>query len=74
MFNDGVIDNIVLWNTTNLGYLTVHAARAVASGQLHSGSTKVVAGRLGEIEVRGDQVMLGAPFIFNKSNIDQFNF
>ena len=72
--HDGVIDNIVLWNTTNLGYLTVHAARAVASGQLRPGSTKVAAGRLGEIEVRGDQVMLGSPFIFNKSNIDQFNF
>jgi rhamnose transport system substrate-binding protein len=72
--HDGVIDNIVLWNTTNLGYLTVHAAKAVATGQLRPGSTKVAAGRLGEIEVRGDQVMLGSPFIFNKSNIDQFNF
>ncbi len=70
----GVIDNIVLWNTLDLGYLTVYAAKALGTGQLRPGSTKVAAGRLGEIEVRGDQVMLGAPFIFNKSNIDRFNF
>jgi hypothetical protein len=32
------------------------------------------AGRLGTITVKGDQVMLGAPFVFNKSNIDAFDF
>jgi hypothetical protein len=31
-------------------------------------------GRLGKIEIRDDEVMLGAPFIFNKSNVDRFNF
>jgi len=27
-----------------------------------------------KIEVVDDEVRLGAPFIFNKSNIDRFNF
>ncbi|HKP87531.1 MAG TPA: substrate-binding domain-containing protein [Blastocatellia bacterium] len=72
--HDNVIESIVLWDTANLGYLTVYASRALSRGELKPGDTQVVAGRLGKIEVRGDEVMLGAPFIFNKSNIDRFNF
>jgi rhamnose transport system substrate-binding protein/rhamnose transport system permease protein len=70
----GVVDHIVLWNTLDLGYLTVYAARALAAGELRAGATKVAAGRLGEIEVKGDQVMLGAPFVFTAQNIDRFEF
>ncbi|HEY7921559.1 MAG TPA: ABC transporter permease, partial [Vicinamibacteria bacterium] len=70
----GVVDHIVLWNTLDLGYLTVYAARALAAGELRAGATKVAAGRLGEIEVKGDQVMLGAPFVFTAQNIDGFDF
>jgi rhamnose transport system permease protein len=70
----GVIDSIVLWNTRNLGFLTVYAANALASGKLKQGDTSITAGRLGRIEVRGSEVMLGAPFVFNKSNIHQFDF
>ncbi len=70
----GVIEHIVLWNTRDLGYLTVHAARALASGALKNGDNSMKAGRLGSIEVRGGDVMLGTPFIFNKGNIDNFDF
>jgi rhamnose transport system permease protein len=70
----GVVESIVLWNTLDLGYLTVYASRALAAGELAPGTTSVKAGRLGEIQVAGDQVMLGAPFVFNKSNIDKFDF
>jgi len=72
--HSGVVESIVLWNTVDLGYLTVHAARALASGQLKAGDRELHAGRLGRIEVKGDQVMLGAPFVFNKANIDRFDF
>ncbi|MEO6392259.1 MAG: substrate-binding domain-containing protein, partial [Pyrinomonadaceae bacterium] len=71
---DGVIDSIVLWNTTDLGYLTVYTAAALTKGDLKPGDAKITAGRLGPIEVVGDEVRLGAPFIFNKGNIDKFNF
>jgi rhamnose transport system permease protein len=72
--HDGVIESVVLWNTLDLGYLSVYASRALAGGQLKRGDQTVLAGRLGRIEVQNDEVRLGAPFIFNKSNIDGFNF
>ncbi|MEP7270040.1 MAG: substrate-binding domain-containing protein [Acidobacteriota bacterium] len=72
--HSGVIESIVLWNTLDLGYLTVYASHALSTGALKPGAQSLKAGRLGSIEIRGDQVMLGSPFIFNKSNIDGFNF
>lgn len=71
---EGIIDHIVLWNTGDLGYLTVYAANALSNGSFKSGDTKIKAGRLNEIEVVGDEVRLGKPFIFNKGNIDNFDF
>jgi rhamnose transport system permease protein len=70
----GVVESIVLWNTLDLGYLTVQAATALATGKLSAGAHEIQAGRLGRIEVRGDQVMLGAPFVFDRTNIDRFDF
>ncbi|MBO0801384.1 MAG: substrate-binding domain-containing protein [Blastocatellia bacterium] len=70
----GVIESIVLWNTLDLGYLTVYAANALSEGKLKLGDEKISAGRLGTIEVAGDEVRLGSPFIFNRSNIEKFNF
>lgn len=72
--HDGVIESIVLWDTGNLGYLTVSAAKALVDGALKAGTSALTAGKLGKLEVRGDEVMLGAPFIFTKSNIDKFDF
>jgi rhamnose transport system permease protein len=71
---DGTVESIVLWNTGNLGYLTVQAAHALVAGTLKHGDHQFSAGRLGMIEVVNDQVMLGRPLIFNKANIDQFDF
>jgi rhamnose transport system substrate-binding protein len=72
--HDGVIESIVLWNTLDLGYLTVYASRALGSGELKMGDQSLAAGRLGKIEIQKDEVRLGAPFVFNKTNIDRFNF
>jgi len=70
----GVVESVVLWNTTDLGYLTVYAANALSKGELKRGDQAINAGRLGKIAVVDDEVRLGAPFIFNKDNIDRFNF
>jgi rhamnose transport system substrate-binding protein len=70
----GVVESVVLWNTVDLGYLTVYAADALSTGKLKRGDREIAAGRLGKIEVADDEVRLGAPFIFNKENIDRFNF
>ena len=70
----GVIRSVVLWNTKDLGYLTVRAAAALARGELKRGDTTLPAGRLGQITVAGDQILLGRPFVFTRDNIDQFDF
>ena len=70
----GVVESVVLWNTVDLGYLTVYAANALSNGKLKRGDQELDAGRLGKVQVADDEVRLGAPFVFNKSNIDQFNF
>ena len=71
---EGIVDSIVLWNTLDLGYLTVYASDALSKGTLKPGDDKLAAGRLNEIQVAGDEVLLGKPFIFNKDNIDKFDF
>jgi rhamnose transport system substrate-binding protein len=72
--HEGWIDSIVLWNTGDLGYLTVQVASALKKGTLTASSDSLAAGRLGKIKVAGDQVLLGAPFSFDKNNVDQFDF
>src|SRR5207249_10156514 len=71
---EGVTDSVILWKTKDLGYLTVRAAVALAKGELTTGAKAFKAGALGEFEIQGDNIVLGKPFIFNKDNIDQFDF
>ena len=70
--HDGVMQAVVLWKTRDLGYLTVYTAALLVEGRM--GKESLQAGRLGTIEVRGSQVILGKPFIFNKGNIDEYDF
>jgi rhamnose transport system substrate-binding protein len=70
----GIIRSVVLWNTRDLGYLTVYAATSLARGGLARGVTSLEGGRLGRVEVRDDNVLLGKPFVFTRDNIDKFDF
>ncbi len=72
--HEGITDCIVLWNTMDLGYLTVKAAVALTQGTVKPGATSIEAGRLGKIEIKGDNILLGKPFVFTKDNIDEFDF
>ena len=72
--HDGVTDSVILWNTEDLGYLTIVAADALAKGNLKAGDKTLKAGALGEFQIEGDSILLGKPFIFNKDNIDKFDF
>jgi len=72
--HDGSIEAVVLWNTKDLGYLSVLAPAALVRGTLRPGETTLSAGRLGVVKLDGDQIVLGAPVIFRKDNIDRFNF
>ena len=71
---DGVLDSVVLWNTMDLGYLTIQAASALARGALRPGQAAFAAGRLGSLKVEGDNLLLGAPFTFTRDNVDRFDF
>lgn len=69
------VRSVVLWNPVDLGYAAVHVMRAVADGKFKPGDAKVEAGRLGTLSVvNGSEVLLGAPFVFNKDNINDFDF
>jgi len=74
LVEEGVVKTVILWNPVDLGYLTVHVARAVAKGELKPGATEVNAGRLGTKKVVGSEVLLGAPMRFDKANIGSFDF
>jgi len=72
--HDGVVEAVVLWNTRDLGYLTVYTSTLLAQNKMPAGAVSLQAGRLGQIEIRGSEVILGKPVIFNKANIDLFDF
>ncbi len=71
---NGTVRSVVLWNTVDLGYLTVYVAEAIATGKLQSGASVFSAGRLGEKNIAGDNVLLGDIMIFTKDNIDSYDF
>jgi len=71
---DGITQTVILWKVQDLGYLTVQAAAAVAHGTLKTGDKSLKAGKLGEMPVEGDSIVLGKPFAFTKENIDGFDF
>ena len=70
----GTVKSVILWNTIDLGYLTVYVGDALVRGTLKKGMTSLSAGRLGEKQIVGDNVMLGDIMVFTKDNIDQHNF
>jgi rhamnose transport system substrate-binding protein len=73
---DGTVKEFALWNPADLGYLAAYAGGALASG-LITGKTgeTFTAGKLGKFTI-GDNatVLLGDPYTFDASNIDNFNF
>ncbi len=72
--HEGVVPMIALWNTHDLGYLAVVASADVVSGKLVAGATSMDGRRLGKIEVRGDEIILGAPLVIDKGNVDKLDF
>lgn len=71
---DGTVRKFVLWDTADLGYLTTYVAAALARGELQAGAMSFNAGRLGEVEVRGEEIILGPPIVFSMDNIDDYDF
>ena len=74
--SDGTIKAFELWNPANLGYLAAYAAVELASGKINGTQGQTFsAGKLGTYTTGADKtVLLGPPFVFNSSNINNFNF
>jgi len=72
--HDGSVQTIVLWNTKDLGYLTVYASSLMAQKKIAAGTSSIQGGRLGAIEIRDGQILLGAPLLINKKNVDSLDF
>jgi rhamnose transport system substrate-binding protein len=68
----GTIPKFVLWNPADLGYLTVHVAHRLAQGPLQPGHYSF--GRLKDVKVTDNEVLLGPPMTFDKSNVDNADF
>ena len=73
---DGTVEAFALWTPGDLGYLAAFAAEALASGDIEGAEGDTfTAGELGDYEVGADGVvLLGEPFVFDKSNIADFDF
>lgn len=69
-----VVKEFALWNPVDLGYLAVQSAKLAAEGKLGAETKQIKAGRLGEIKIQDGMILLGDPLVFNKANIDKFDF
>ncbi|NED15458.1 rhamnose ABC transporter substrate-binding protein [Streptomyces sp. SID9124] len=73
---NGTVDAFELWDPAKLGALAAHTAVALESGRITGQEgEKFDAGDLGEFTVGKDGVVsLSAPTVFDKKNIDDFDF
>jgi rhamnose transport system substrate-binding protein len=71
---DGTVKKFILWNPVDQGYLAVHVCKAYLEGKITDATTSLMAGRLGEKQIRGREVLLGDPLVFDAGNIDDFDF
>jgi ABC-type sugar transport system substrate-binding protein len=68
------LDAGILWNCMDLGYLSIQCAYQMAQGTITSSSASVNAGRLGSKDISNKMVVLGPALVFDKNNVDQFNY
>jgi ABC-type sugar transport system substrate-binding protein len=66
-----LLESLVGWNPIDLGYVTVCVAHGLASGTLSLGDGSLMAGRLGRIMIRDDEVRLGRPHVWSRANLDR---
>lgn len=73
---DGTLKQFSLWDPAKLGYLAAYSAAALASGQITGvQGEQFRAGDLGKYTIGKDgEIILGPPTVFDKSNIDKFDF
>jgi ABC-type sugar transport system substrate-binding protein len=70
------MDTGVLWNCMDLGYLSVMAGYQMGTGVITPEITAMTTTRLGEraIDTDNKMILLGDALIFDKSNVEQYNY
>jgi hypothetical protein len=58
----------------DLGYLAVEAAYQYATDTITADSTSMTTTRLGDREIADKTILLGDALIFDKVNVDQFDY
>ncbi|WP_345151054.1 rhamnose ABC transporter substrate-binding protein [Arthrobacter ginkgonis] len=73
---DGTVTEFALWDPAQLGYVAAFAGKALADGTITGAAgDKFTAGDLGERTVEeGGIIIVGPPTVFNKDNIDDYDF
>jgi rhamnose transport system substrate-binding protein len=73
---NGTAPEFALWNPSDLGYLAEYTAHDLAAGMLKPNvGASYTAGKLGKYKIGANHVViLGPPFVFNKSNISKYKF
>lgn len=72
----GTIKEVCLWNPTDIGYGAIYMAKAQLDGKLPDEvGASLEAGRLKSLKfIAKDTVLLGEPLVFDRNNIDDFDF
>ncbi|MDR2144172.1 MAG: autoinducer 2 ABC transporter substrate-binding protein [Treponema sp.] len=68
------LDTGVLWDCMDLGYLAVQAGYQMATGAITGSSPSINAGRLGSKSIANKEVVLGDALVFDKTNVDKYNY
>ncbi|MDR0519005.1 MAG: autoinducer 2 ABC transporter substrate-binding protein [Clostridiales Family XIII bacterium] len=68
------LDSGVLWSCMDLGYLAVETAYQYSIGTITADSTTMTTDRLGEREIANKEILLGDALIFDKANVDEFDY
>ena len=72
--NEGCAGSVTVWDPMDLGYAIVYTIRRAIDQDLRPGSTLLDAGRLGQLQVIGSQILLGSPLVVDGRSINSFNF
>ncbi|MEH7118815.1 autoinducer 2 ABC transporter substrate-binding protein [Neobacillus vireti] len=69
---DGSAQMITLWSPKKLGYLTISLAKKLLNGGSLKDGQHI--GKVGNIKIKSDTVIMGLPIDFTRENIDQYDF
>ena len=68
------MDSGVLWNCMDLGYLSIYTGYQLVTGEITASSPSVKSGRMGTKEITDTMVLLGPALIFDKNNVNQYDY